>query len=235
MQGGIPIQLLEVFRLALDQKVGQIRHMNQMTAKVSNDRKITELLDLAGISTADNAARRWLRDALVGAQSIAAGEPRPNPTKHNAPLTKIERTAADLIEAIDALKLHPHAYLDFWSYPGFGPVFNSSLERPLAISNLKNIRTAAQRAGSRKTGRPPDRRKQHIVNLALAFWTRFSCDQPSSDVNNAFLPFAERFFELSTGLSTKARGHGIDRQIRVALRRLTIEQRRTSRLNETHR
>jgi hypothetical protein len=133
------------------------------------------------------------------------------------------------------LKRQPHAYSDFWSYPGFGPVFDSRFERPRVISDLKDIRTAAHRARSRQTGRPPDRRKQHIVNLALAFWVRFSRVKASSDVGNSFISFAERFFEHATKLSVDERGHGITRQIRAALKRLPTEMERTTRLNETHR
>jgi len=70
--------------------------------------------------------------------------------------------------------------------------------------------------------------------LALAFCARFSPKKPSSDVNNFFPTFAERFFELSTELSVEGKGHGISRQVKVALKRLPAEMARAALLNQTH-
>jgi hypothetical protein len=103
------------------------------------------------------------------------------------------------------------------------------------MSTLKNIHQAARNARVRKIGRPAKFRKQHIVDFALAFCARFSTERPSADVNNYFPPFAERFFEYSTGSSINDRGHGIGRQITVALKRLPIEMERATLLNETRR
>jgi hypothetical protein len=99
------------------------------------------------------------------------------------------------------------------------------------MPTLTNVREAARKAQIRRTGRPRNVRKQHIVDLALAFCARFSPDTPSSDVNNFFPRFAKRFFEHAIGLSVDDKGCGIDRQIRVAIRRLPIEMERAKLLS----
>jgi hypothetical protein len=203
-----------------------------MPGRLPDDRSIDELLRLARASMADSAARRWIRDALVAAQAIAARERRPPPATHNAPLDRIERCTDQLISAIDELRRHPDAHGTFWSFAALGPICASTFERPDVMSALNNIRQAARNARVSRTGRPPDVRKQRIVGLALAFCARFSTARPSADVNNFFPLFAERFFEYSTGSSIEHRGRGIGRQITVALRRLPIERERATLLNE---
>jgi hypothetical protein len=94
------------------------------------------------------------------------------------------------------------------------------------------IRDAARNARIR-TGRPRKFRKQQIVDLALAFCVRFSPKNPSSDANNFFPAFAERFFELATGSSVEGKGQGIERQVKVALKRLPAEKERAALLNQT--
>jgi hypothetical protein len=101
------------------------------------------------------------------------------------------------------------------------------------MPTLTTIRDAARRGRVSKTGRPRNFRKQKIVNFALGFCARFSPKRPSSDVNNYFPAFAERFFELSTGLSVEGRGLGISRQIKAALKRLPPETERAALLNKT--
>ena len=102
------------------------------------------------------------------------------------------------------------------------------------MPTLTNIRDAARKARVSRTGRPRNFRKQQIVDLALAFCARFSPKRPSSDVNNFFPPFAERFFELATDLSVGGTGHGIGRQVKVALKRLPVEAERATLVNKTH-
>ena len=101
------------------------------------------------------------------------------------------------------------------------------------ISTLTNIRDAADKARVCRTGRPQNFRKQQIVDLALAFCARFSPNRPSSDVNNFFPAFAERFFELATESSVEGKGRGISRQVKVALKRLPAEMERAALLNQT--
>ncbi len=206
-----------------------------MPAEFLDDGTIDELLRLAGVSTECSAARRWLESALVGARGTPEPRPipQPSPAKHNAPLDEIERASNRLIAALKQLRGHPHAYASFWRFAAFGPVYVNEFERAGVIPTLTRIRDAAREARVSRTGRPRNYRKQHIVDLALAFCARFSPKRPSSDVNNFFSPFAERFFELTTCSSVEGKGHGIGRQVKVALRRLPAEMERAALLKQT--
>ena len=206
------------------------------------DGTIDELLRLAGVSTEDSAARGWLESALAAARGtleprlVANGAtrvPQPSPAKHNAPLDKIERASDRLIAALEQLRRQPYAHASFWRFAAFGPVSDNKFERAGVTRSLTNIRDAARNARLSKTGRPRNFRKQHIVDLALAVCAKFSPKRPSNDIKNFFPHFAERFFELSTGLS--ADGNGVGRQITVALRRLPLEKERATLLKKTHR
>jgi len=192
---------------------------------------IDELLPLAGIPPDNSAARRWLETALDAARSIGP-VPQPSPAERNAPLGEIEKAVAKLVAAFEQLKSHSYTHASFWRFAAF--VHGDRFERRDVMHTLKNIGDAARKAREGRAGRPRKLRKQHIVNWALAFCARFSPARPSSDVNNFFPPFAERFFQLSTGLSVESQGNGVDRQIRVALNRLPIEMERAALLNETH-
>ena len=214
-----------------------------MSTEFPDDGIIDELLRLAGVSLEDSEARGWLESALKAARGTlepglvaagATGAPQPTPAKHNAPLGKLERASDQLIAALEQLRRHPHAYISFWRFPAFGPVEAGKVERAELISTLKNIRDAAREARVSRTGRPPKSRKQHIVDLALAFCAGFSPKRPSNDVNNFFPRFAERFFELSSGLSVEDQGLGVERQIKVALQRLPLEKQRATLLKNTH-
>ena len=184
--------------------------LSLMPTEFPDDGTIDELLRLAGVSTERSAARRWLESALAAARGTPERRlvPQPSPAKHNAPLDKIERASDRLIAALKQLRSHPHAYASFWRFAAFGPVYVSEFERAGVIPTLTNIRDAARKARVSRTGRPRNYRKQHIVDLALAFCARFSPKRPSSDVNNFFPPFAERFFELATGSSVGERATG---------------------------
>jgi hypothetical protein len=206
--------------------------VKQMPARRSDDETINELLKLAGVSTGDSEARAWIESALAASRALAAQEARPSPAKHNAPLNAIERATDRLIAALNALKCHGHAHGDFWRAATFGPVRDANFEAPAVMAIVKNIRHAARSARMTQTGRPRNYRKQHLVDLALAFWARFSPDRPSSDEQNKFVDFASLFYEQATGVSVEHKGHGIDRQIKVALRRLPIEGQRATLLHE---
>lgn len=204
-----------------------------MPARQSDDETINELMELAGVSAADHKARGWIGSALAASRALAAQEPRPSPAKHNAPLNAIERAADRLTTALIALRRHhPQAHGDFWRSATLGPVRDGNFEAPAVMATVKNIRRAACRARIIQTGRPRDYRKQHVVDLALAFWARFSPERPSSDAKNQFVDFASVFYERATGLSIEGKGHGIERQIKVALRRLPIEGQRATLLHE---
>jgi hypothetical protein len=199
------------------------------------DDGINELLCLAGVSTEDAEARRWLENALAAARGTLDPRrvPRPSPAKHNVPLEKIERASKRLITTLEQLRRHPHAYRSFWSFAAFGPVCANEFERAGVMPTLTTVRDAARKGRVSKTGRPRNFRKQQVVDLALRFCTKYSPKRSSSDVNNYFPAFAERFFELSTGSSVEGRGRGISRQIKVALKRLPVEPERAARLNKT--
>jgi len=195
---------------------------------------IDDLLPLARVPITNTAARHWLGDALAGARAIAAGEPRPSPAEHNAPLDAIERATDRLTEALVCeLQRHPHVHSDFWRFRAFRPIRADNIKHVEFMPMLKKVRDAARNARVHRLGRPPDRRKQHIVDLALAFCARFAPKPPSGDANNYFHLFAERFFEEATGLSVEKKGQGILRQIRVAVKRLPIEMKRAAHLNKT--
>lgn len=196
------------------------------------DQTIDELLCLAGVSPANTSARSWITDALLAARAFAAADPLPLPAKHNAPLDRIIRDTDRLVASLKGLRGHLYAHRDFWRYAAFGPVHNDKFERAGVMPTLKNIRQAASSARVSKTGRPKAVRKQHIIDLALAFCARFSATRPSSDANNFFSLFAERFFEHSTGFSVEDEGFGIDRQLKLAMRRLPIHLERAAHLNE---
>jgi hypothetical protein len=211
-----------------------------MPTESVNDAMLDELLPLAGVSPKPAAARRWLNDALIAARGTldpklaATGltpAPQRSPARHNAPLKKIERDAARLTATLAQLRHHPYAHASFWRFKAFGPVYANEFERAGVMPTLTNIRAAARKAQIRRTGRPPNVPKQHIVDSALAFCARFSLNTPTSDVNNFFPYFAERFFEHATGLSVEDKGCGIEGQIRVAIRRLPIEMERAKLLS----
>ena len=116
--------------------------MNTMSARVPDAATLDELLRLAGVATANQAARGWLESALVAAcnvyerLAVAGGTrvPRPSPAEHNAPLSKIERSADRLIAELKRLRRHPHAHASFWRSPTLGPAHaGSSPGRPSTL------------------------------------------------------------------------------------------------------
>jgi hypothetical protein len=218
--------------------------MRRLPTESADDATLDELLPLAHVSYEAVAARRWLEDALRSARATRATlesqlaattairTPKPPPAKHNAPLMEIEEAAGRLIAALEQLRRHPYAHGGFWRFKAFGSVYASGFERAGVMPTLTNVRAAAHTAQIRRTGRPRNFGKQQVVDLALAFCARFSPKTPTSDVNNFFPRFAKRFFEQATGLSVAEEGHGIDRQIRAALRRLRIEKERAALLKK---
>jgi len=149
---------------------------------------VDELLILAGVSTEDSAARRWLESALAAARGTlerrlaatgATHVPQPSPAKHNLPLKKVERAVDQLIAALEQLRRHPCAHASFWRFAAFGPVYADEFERAGVTRTLTNIRDAdtdeferagvtctltnirdtARNARESKTGRPRKIRK----------------------------------------------------------------------------
>ena len=89
------------------------------------------------------------------------------------------------------------------------------------LSTLKTIMRAADAAKDRRQGRRREVGKQHVVNLAFAFFVRFSPHRPSGTPTGAFAGFARTFYVAVTGVDPEEHG-GLDRQIRQALTRLSI-------------
>ena len=91
------------------------------------DAGIIELMTVAGVDRDNLEAFDWLRLARAGAQSLP--QPGPRPAEHNAPLRRVEKAAAELLAALVELRRHPHAFMSFWRFRGFGPVFFNQYER----------------------------------------------------------------------------------------------------------
>ena len=111
------------------------------------------------------AARGTVEPRLAALGAIRAS--KPVPAKHNAPLKKIERAAAQLIAALERLRRHPYAHESFWSFKAYGPVYASEFERAGVMPTLTNVRAAARKAQIRRTGRPRNIRKQHILGTSI--------------------------------------------------------------------
>lgn len=184
--------------------------LSLMPTEFPDDGTIDELLRLAGVSTERSAARRWLESALVMARGTPEPRlvPQPAPAKHNVPLDEIERASNRLIAGLKQLRSHPHAYASFWRFAAFGPVYVSEFERAGVIPTLTHIRDAAREARISRTGRPRNYRKQHIVDLALAFCARFSPKRPSSDVNNFLCPLLSDFLNLRPARLSREKATG---------------------------
>lgn len=193
------------------------------------ENSISHLLQLAGVSPSERKARAWLRDAIVGAQSsYRAAKGRPLAADHNALLADIEKSAKELTKRIQRLRLHPFSWLAFWRSNVFGPVYLNRVEVPEVLSTLANIVSAADTAKNRRKGRRGEVGKQHVVDMAFAFFVRFSPLRPSGTPGGAFATFAREFYSAATGFDPEKHG-GLDRQIRRSATRLAIECERAQR------
>ena len=186
---------------------------------------IPHLLKLAGISTSHKEAVAWLSDAIEGARFTYRIKKRPLAADHNALLADIEKSAKKLIKGIERLRRHPSSQHAFWRSAVFGPVYFNRVELPEFLPTLKNVVLAAVMAKDPRQGRRGEVGKQHVVDLAFGFFVRFSPRRPSGTPTGAFATFAREFFSAATGVDLEQHG-GLDRQIRQALTRLSIERQR---------
>jgi hypothetical protein len=194
------------------------------------ENSIPHLLKFAGVPASDKAAVAWLSDAIAGARhNYAAAKKRPLPADHNAPLAEIEKSAKKLIKGIERLRRCPSSRNAFWRSKAFGPVHGDRVEVREVLSTLENIVRAADAAKDRRQGRRREAGKQHVVNMAFAFFVRFSPHRPSGTPTGAFAEFARTFCVAVTGADWEKHG-GLDRQIRQALTRLSIEQARSTKV-----
>jgi hypothetical protein len=189
-------------------------------------------LRLAGVPPSDKKAAAWLSDAIELAQSIyRATQQRPVPVDHNALLADIEKSAKELTKQIERLRWHPATRHAFWRSTVFGPVHHNRVEVPEVLSTLEKVVTAAGTAKDRGKGRRREFGKQRVVDMAFSFFVRFSAHTPSGTPTGAFATFAREFYAAVTGVDPEKRGGGLDRQIRQAVRRLSIERQRAQRIS----
>lgn len=152
---------------------------------------VPDLLKLAGVPSSDNAATAWLKHAIAGAQhSFTAGKARPLLADHNALLADIEKSAKELSKRIERLRRHPATWRAFWRSSVFGPVYLDRIEILEVLTTIEDIDHAANAAKIRRQGRLPATAKQHVTDLAFAFFVRFSRQQVSGTATGAFARFA---------------------------------------------
>ena len=190
---------------------------------------IQHLLQLAGVCASDRQAASWLSAAVEGAQSsYGAAKQRPLAADHNALLADIEKSAKELTKRIERLRRYPASWRAFWRSSVFGPVHFDRMEVDEVLSALKSIIIAAESAKDRRQGRRGEVGKQHVADLAFAFFVRFSPHAPSGTRTGAFATFARAFYAAVTGATPEEHG-GLERQIRQAVTRLAIERQRAGR------
>jgi hypothetical protein len=193
------------------------------------ENSLSHLLQPAGVSPLDEKAAAWLSEAIKGARaSHRAAKQRPLPGDNNDLLADIEKSAKELIKGIERLRRHPVSWHAFWRSDAFGPVHLDRVEVCEALSALERIVRAAGTAKDRGKGRRRKVGKQHVVDLAFAFFVRYSAQQASGTATGAFATFARAFYTEVTGVDPEKHG-GLDRQIRQAARRLPIERQRAQR------
>jgi hypothetical protein len=188
-----------------------------------------ELLRLAGVPPSNKKAAAWLSDAIELATSIfRAAKQRPIPVDRNAILADIEKSAKVLTRQIERLRWHPVPRHAFWRSSVFGPVHNNRVEVPEVLSTLEKVITAAGTAKDRDKGRRREFGKQRVVDMALAFFVRFSAHTASGTPTGAFAKFAREFYAAVTGVDPEDHS-GLDRQIREAVKRHSIGRPRAQR------
>jgi hypothetical protein len=220
-----------MIRLQGDSRIQQTRIGLHSIAerRVLADDKIRELLRLAGVPPSDEEAARWLSKAIVGArQNYKAAQNRLLPADHNALLVDIEKTAKRLTKRIERLRQKPGSWRAFWHSPIFGPVHYDRVEVREVLFAIEKIIGAASSEKDLRQGRRRETGKQHVTDLAIAFFVRFSPYKASGTRTGSFAKFARNFY--SAAIETDPEQHGgLDRQIRQALTRLPIERERARR------
>jgi hypothetical protein len=180
------------------------------------------LLELAGVPPSDEAAAAWLSNALEAVRPHPLAERRPAAADRNALLEGVQKSAQTLIKRMEQLRRQPICWYAFWHSPEFGPVLGNRVELPSVFFFLETIGRAAESAKDPRKGRPTKTNKQDIVDMALAFFARFSPKRPSGTPTGEFATFARAFYASATG----DRSDELDRQIRQAVKRLPVERER---------
>jgi hypothetical protein len=166
-----------------------------------SENSIPSLLKLAGVPSSDKAAAAWLRDAIEGARSsYRAAKQRPLSADHNELLADIEKSAKQLIQRIERLRRYPFSRHVFWRSKAFGSVRHDRVEVREVLSTLEKIVHAAVSAKDRRQGRRGEVGKQHVAELAFAFFVRFSPHPPTGTPRTgAYALFAREFYSAATG------------------------------------
>jgi hypothetical protein len=187
---------------------------------------VRHLLQLADVHRSDQMAAAWLSEAIEGARSsYRAAKQRPLSADHNELLADVQASARQLTKRIERLRLHPVSWRSLWRSNVFGSVHRDRVQVREVLSTLEKIVRAASSAKVRRKGRPREVGKQHVVDLAFAFFVRFSPQRPSGTATGGFARFARAFYAAVTGVDPEQHG-GLDRQIRQAAKRLSIERAR---------
>ena len=194
------------------------------------DNVLQQLLQFAGIPASDKKATAWLSNALDGVRRTDRAGKRPLPADHNALLTDIEKSAKKLIKHLERPRRYPLSRHTFWRSKAFGPVHKDRVEVREVLSALEMIVLAADMAKDRRRGRRRESGKQQVIDLAFAFFVRFSPHRPSGTPTGAFATFARAFYSVATGADPEQHV-GLDRQIRQAQKRLSIERQRAQRMS----
>jgi hypothetical protein len=140
-----------------------------------SENRIPHLLKLAGVSSSDRAAAAWLNEAIAGTRhNYRAAKQRPLAVDHNTLLADIEKSAKELTKRIARLRRYPSSRHLFWRSQAFGPVHRDRVEVREVLSTLESIARAADLAKDRRQGRRREAGKQHVVDMALGFFHRFS-------------------------------------------------------------
>jgi hypothetical protein len=90
---------------------------------------------------------------------------------------------------------------------------------------LRAFRVTVRKLRRKNRGQPKRTDQSYVVFYAADFFRRYSAIKPSTDVNNPFHLFVERFFEVATGTKSE----NLEWQIGQELRRRKVE--RNSRKN----
>jgi hypothetical protein len=210
-------------------RMGVDRSRHGLERKPLTEGSILHLLQLSGVSPSDEKAIAWLSEAIEGARaSNRAAKQRPLPVDHNDLLVDIEKSAKNLTKRIERLRRYPVSWHAFWRSGTFGPVYLDRVEHHEVLSTLENVVRAAAAARDSHKGRRAKVAEQHVVDLAFAFFVRFSVHRPSGTPTGPFATFARAFYAAVTGTDSEKDSH-LERQIRQAATRLPIERQRSQR------
>jgi hypothetical protein len=213
---------------------------------VATEKQLKELLELAEVRWSNTGARSWLQSALLAAGALNPTKKkegqRPLPTDHSERMADIARAASKLNRELVRLRSHPYSWAAFWRavetrLKNISVIMDEEdfsryrarsgrLDDRTCLATLGHLASAAEAAKESRMGRPLAAEKQHIVDLAFGFFARYSPLKPSGTHTGAFGEFARAFHAAAI----KRDAGDLDRQIRVAMSRLPIQEERARHL-----